>query len=395
MVVQRDLMYNQRMIMLFFSLISLAVCIVSPAWGESVRNAQNTLTQADRPALKTKSIIVGGDINYKPFSYMDKQGLPQGHDVEVMNSLASQLGIRVRYKLSKWPLPLQDLKNGVVDAVIGVIYLDERKNLFDFTIPVWFESYSIFAGSDAQFRDFSDISLGKIAALRGDASIAHFINPLGLSEKTILFESLPDAIRAVDEGKSDFAIAPYSLGMQAIKDFKYRNIRIVGNPVLPSLYCIAVRKGNNELLEAFNSGIDALKGDGKIQTIDKKWFIQRPQEISAERITKIVAAVLFPVLAVLAALLLWSWSLRRQVRIKTANLQAVNEELTTALSEVRQLSGLLPICASCKKIRDDKGYWNHIETYISKHSEAQFSHGICPECCKKLYPNVTFPEPDK
>jgi K+-sensing histidine kinase KdpD len=62
------------------------------------------------------------------------------------------------------------------------------------------------------------------------------------------------------------------------------------------------------------------------------------------------------------------------------------EELQKAMSEVKQLSGILPICASCKQIRDDEGYWKQIESYISDHSEAQFSHGICPECLKKLYP---------
>jgi PAS domain-containing protein len=62
-------------------------------------------------------------------------------------------------------------------------------------------------------------------------------------------------------------------------------------------------------------------------------------------------------------------------------------ELQSALAQVRKLSGLLPICASCKKIRDDKGYWQQIEAYIRDHSEAHFSHGICPECAKKLYPD--------
>ena len=60
-------------------------------------------------------------------------------------------------------------------------------------------------------------------------------------------------------------------------------------------------------------------------------------------------------------------------------------DLQKALSEVKKLSGFLPICASCKKIRDDKGYWNQVEVYIRDHSEAQFSHGICPDCKKKLY----------
>ena len=54
--------------------------------------------------------------------------------------------------------------------------------------------------------------------------------------------------------------------------------------------------------------------------------------------------------------------------------------------KVNTLSGLLPIGASCKKIRDDKGYWNQIEMYIQGHSEAEFSHGICPDCARRLYP---------
>ena len=63
-------------------------------------------------------------------------------------------------------------------------------------------------------------------------------------------------------------------------------------------------------------------------------------------------------------------------------------ELQEALAKVKTLSGMLPICASCKKIRDDKGYWNQIESYIGRHSDAQFSHGICPDCARKLYPEL-------
>jgi len=73
---------------------------------------------------------------------------------------------------------------------------------------------------------------------------------------------------------------------------------------------------------------------------------------------------------------------RKNVEIERAKLL---EELQQAMSKVKQLSGFLPICASCKKIRDDKGYWNQIETYIRNHSEAEFSHGICPECSEKMY----------
>jgi len=61
-------------------------------------------------------------------------------------------------------------------------------------------------------------------------------------------------------------------------------------------------------------------------------------------------------------------------------------QLQDALEKVKQLRGLLPICAFCKKIRDDNGYWNQIETYIENHSEAEFTHGMCSECARKAYP---------
>ncbi len=75
-------------------------------------------------------------------------------------------------------------------------------------------------------------------------------------------------------------------------------------------------------------------------------------------------------------------TLRHQIEKERENLI---KKLQEALENIQTLSGLLPICASCKKIRDDKGYWNQIEGYIQKHSAAQFSHGICPECSDKLY----------
>ena len=68
-------------------------------------------------------------------------------------------------------------------------------------------------------------------------------------------------------------------------------------------------------------------------------------------------------------------------------------QLKEALSKIKKLSGLLPICASCKKIRDDSGYWNQLESYISSHSEAEFSHGLCPECTQKLL--LDFDEEEK
>lgn len=94
-----------------------------------------------------------------------------------------------------------------------------------------------------------------------------------------------------------------------------------------------------------------------------------------------------------------------QARFETANLelgeavlglekansekQSLIQDLRDKIDEIKTLRGIIPICANCKKIRDDKGYWGQVEKYIQDHSEAQFSHSICPECVRKLYPEFS------
>lgn len=80
--------------------------------------------------------------------------------------------------------------------------------------------------------------------------------------------------------------------------------------------------------------------------------------------------------------------LQEHILILIHSLRTKQQELQHALDEVKILSGLLPICMGCKKIRDDKGYWTQLESYITKHSEAIFSHGICPDCLKELRPHL-------
>lgn len=79
---------------------------------------------------------------------------------------------------------------------------------------------------------------------------------------------------------------------------------------------------------------------------------------------------------------------QRALARSNEQLQTQNDELQQAVAQVKELTGLLPICASCHSIRDDNGYWNQIESYISEHTEATFSHSLCPKCAQKLYPEL-------
>jgi hypothetical protein len=83
------------------------------------------------------------------------------------------------------------------------------------------------------------------------------------------------------------------------------------------------------------------------------------------------------------------YTLRRWTEADRAHrdLQETHATLQKALSEIKVLRGFIPICANCKRVRDDTGYWEQVEAYVSRHTEAMFSHGICPDCMQKLYPD--------
>ncbi len=133
--------------------------------------------------------------------------------------------------------------------------------------------------------------------------------------------------------------------------------------------------------------------DGIVRTISVRKVASHPLWVSVglaeedylaqwrreARRTWILSGLFCALTTVLGLLLLQAWLRERRRRI---------QELRQALEEVKTLSGLLPICANCKKIRDDHGYWNRIEAYIQARSEAQFTHGICPDCAREIYPEL-------
>ncbi len=107
-------------------------------------------------------------------------------------------------------------------------------------------------------------------------------------------------------------------------------------------------------------------------------FTQRYENLELD---EIITAFIFCVFA----LVIFSFRRLKELKYLNADLQEKTTELKKAFLEIKQLKGILPICSGCKKIRDDKGYWNRIESYISTHTDAEFSHGLCPECLEKLY----------
>ena len=117
--------------------------------------------------------------------------------------------------------------------------------------------------------------------------------------------------------------------------------------------------------------------------------------ISWSMIIQVLLFILLMLLTYPLSIKLYTRQLQEIIDLQTQELTTANvkqakliKHLQEAIASIRTLEGLIPICASCKKIRNDNGYWEQVEQYIQLHSSANFSHGICPECIKKLYPDV-------
>ena len=104
-----------------------------------------------------------------------------------------------------------------------------------------------------------------------------------------------------------------------------------------------------------------------------------PEDLT-ERLEYIITSSIFVCIALIVPI----WIIIRDV----SRLEKTTERLQGALDSIKTLEGLLPICANCKNIRDDNGYWHQVEVYIRNNSKAEFSHSICPTCAQKLYPEL-------
>jgi DNA-binding NtrC family response regulator len=185
----------------------------------------------------------------------------------------------------------------------------------------------------------------------------------------------------LDNFSPDIILSDYNLpqydGVKALNDARLR---------LPDIPFILVTGaiGENLAIDIFINGANDYVMKNRLQRLVPavQRALEEAEEISARKEAE-------------AALRRAHDELEMQVKQRTAELQneieerkMTEESLRDALSKIKTLSGLLPICASCKKIRDDDGTWVHIESYIKNNSDADFTHGVCPECAIRLYPEV-------
>ena len=275
----------------------------------------------------SQTYIVGGDFDYPPFSYIDKTGQAVGLDIDILNAISEETGIEFKYQLTKWDSALHYIQQGKTDIITGIIFSEEREAFLDFTNPLHTEYYSIFIRKDLKLGDISDLYNYKLMVLSKDISIEKFLIPMGLYQNYVVAKSLPEAIAGIEWGRADYVIAPHSLGMNEMVQNKYKNIQVKGPPIIPSIYCMAVKNGNTELLGILNKGISDLRATGELARIHAKWKVYERDEFKFKRIARNIGIVFLMATILLLIVFIWVWLLRKQIKKKTKHINSKNQEL--------------------------------------------------------------------
>jgi len=285
--------------------------------------------------LFAQEYLVGGDSDYPPFTFIDKTGKPSGLEVDVLEAIAASNDIKVNFQLSSWDSALSNFKTGKTDIIIGIIFSEEREKFLDFTIPIHTEYYSIFIRKDLPFNDLSSLYDYRLVALDEDVSIEKYLIPMGLFNNYVLAKSIPEALSAIELGLADYVLAPNLLGLNVIRNNKYQNIEIKGPSIIPSIYCMAVKKGDTQLLNILNNGISELRRNGKLTEIQEKWKVYEQDDFKYKRTAKIIGIIFIIAFVLLILVFIWVWLLRLQIKKQTESINLKNQELQKSEEKFR------------------------------------------------------------
>lgn len=349
------------------------------------------LTPAEREWLANhKTIRMSGPQAFPPFQYVDEDGVFKGMASDYLLHIAEQVGMEVRVvKGLPWSVILDKMKNREIDVLSCAAITRERSKYLNYTSPHLSFPLIIITAKQAPFvNDIYSLQDMTIAHVHNNAT-KEWLRQAGINFTTFPVSTPLEGLEAVSLGKADAVIENLAAASYLIEREGLTNLKIAAPTSLDNYaLSIGVRKDWPELVSILNKGLAAIPQE-KHNEIRQKWITVRYEHgIHLRDIVKWVSGVLLSAAILLALFYRWNRKLEKEIADrKQAEQEKENliGELTSALEEIKTLRGILPICSKCKNIRDDKGYWTRIETYISNHSEADFSHSICPDCLKELY----------
>lgn len=285
-----------------------------------------------------RRIVIGGDRNYPPFEFLDHKGRPAGYNVDLVRAIARELGLDMEIRLGLWAEIMKGLETGEIDMVQGMFYSPERDLRFDFSQPHSVNHYVsvVRRGERPPPGNIDELRGMRLIVQRGDV-IHDFLMEKGLGGQITVAETQEDVLRELASGKYDCALVARISALYIIGKHNWQNLELGRHHFVSLDYCFAVTSGRKALLSQFNEGLKVLEESGEYRRIYDQWlgvYKENPPTLLVA--IRYSVKVLVPMLLVILAAFLWSWSLRRQVAART-------RELRESMERFRLLADSAPV----------------------------------------------------
>ncbi|MDO8988175.1 MAG: PAS domain S-box protein [Sideroxyarcus sp.] len=275
------------------------------------------------PALAATAppLHIGSEIGFAPYADVDEQGNATGFAVELFAAAAGAAGLEVSFHPNHWNIVWNQLKNGEIDALPLVARVPEREGQVEFTNPHTFGYDSFFTRKDrTPIATIEQARPLKIIVLRSDAAQQQ-LSARGFASQFVMVDDLADGFRLLASGQHDALLAPRLQGQMQTSLLGLSG-EISPGPLLSEYrreFCFAVRKGDTALRDRLDQGLLKVKSSGEYDRLYRKWLgIYDPPRYTSKQVATGVAVAA----GLLGLLGLWTWTLRRQVAVRTRKLTA-------------------------------------------------------------------------
>jgi PAS domain S-box-containing protein len=283
-------------------------------------------SSADQPdTVGAGTIVVGGDLDYPPFEWLDDEGQPSGFHIDLLREVAKEINREVTFYLGPWNHVLRKFEHGDID-VLPMFRNAEREQRFSFTEPHVILYHEIFTRKGREGTVILE-NVGGASGIVQRGSYAHeylLANHPGMDIIGVQTEA--EAVRLLATGVGDFAIVTNIGGMKAIEKYGLSQVMAAGTPLLAVEYCFAVSKNRPGLLAQINRGLGRVRSSGRYADLYAVWLSGRP---TSEKLVHIILLIVGPLGLVVVLILVWSWSLRRTVARQTGELAESEERFRT------------------------------------------------------------------
>jgi polar amino acid transport system substrate-binding protein len=286
------------------------------------------------PGIRT--IVVGGDRDYPPYEFLDRDGRPAGYNVDLTRAIAEVMGMRVEIRLGGWAEMRAALQDGRIDALEGMSVSDERDRRFDFTPPHTIVNHAIFARRGTPGVTSLDKLRGHRVILHGGGIMDDVLTRAGMGPDLLRTATPADALRLLASGEGEYAVVAALPGAYIPRQLGLVDVAPVATGVAAHEYAYAVREGDSALRARLSEGLAILKQTGRHQAIYDRWLgVLEPPTVSWGTFAKYGAIVFVPLVLGLLGALAWTRSLHGQVLQRTASLAREMAEREKAVEELR------------------------------------------------------------